>query len=141
MPLTVENFAANLVTARRIVGERLGVDPSNLTFEERKQFVKALAAYITQYPLSFAPNVLEAARVELQSGEHGALTGTGYDLGQFVDEALVNARKINPLDPEKINTTLLWLLGATVIVAIFYWVSKAWFARPSPKPSPSEADE
>ena len=124
MPLTAANFAANLKTARTVVAQRLGFDPSNLTYDQRTQYNKALAGYISQYPNSFSALTLDIARRELQQGDYPALSDTGLDLGAFVDAAVANAQAINPLDPQNIGTVGKYLLGAAAVVVFGYLVVK-----------------
>lgn len=103
------NWTANLKTARTVVAGRLGVDPSNMTYDQRTQYNIALAQYISKYPNSFDPATLDIARRILQQPAYQALTDTSLDLGAFVDQTLANANNLNPLNPS--GAIGKWVVG------------------------------
>jgi len=117
--LTEDNFRANLATAGRLVARELSVDPANLTFDQRVRYNSALAAKILQFPASFSPEMLEVARRFTEQRPTDALLDPSLDVGRFVDEALDNARDLNPLDSRNIGQTVAVASVIAVIVLVF----------------------
>ena len=125
--LTDANFTANLKTARTVIAQQQGVDPLNMTLDQRNKFNMALAQYISQYPNSFAPGVADMARRILQAGGYGSLQDTSLDFGQFFDDTLQNANDLNPLNIQ--GTVGKWFYGIAFTVLILWLTVKASQAR------------
>jgi hypothetical protein len=118
------NNRANLATAKRNALASLSLaDSSNLTFEERVAYNKALAAEILKYPQSFTPETVASAQI-VSGKVYGALES--FDLldaaDQFTETALASAKQILPEVGKQI-------LVGLVVVAVFYVVSKNFFNR------------
>lgn len=113
MALTADNFAANLKTAKRIVAERLGLDPGNLTYEQRGTYNKAFAEYVSQFPASFSPELLEIARRVLAQKDYESLQAEGIKLGEFA-EAYAGEVKTASAPGVK------WIAGLVLAAAVLY---------------------
>lgn len=111
MALTEANFSANLVTAKRIVAQQLGVDPANLSYEDRTRYNKALANYILQYPQSFSSQTLANAQA-VSAKDYENLQDASFDWGEFISETGTNAVPVL----EKFTNKLL-VVGAVALVA------------------------
>jgi len=114
--LTAANYAANLKTAAKNAAATAGVTgipPSSWTLTQRQAYNQSLTAQILKYPNSFAP---ETVNIATATNTDYGLRGHNFDsaLGTAVDTVADTVRTLNPLDPQNIKTTGLWLLVAAV---------------------------
>ncbi len=123
----------NLHTASHLVAAQMGVDPANLTYEQRIQYDKALAVVITKYPERFTEQAVRNAQDSLKKN-FTPLDNTGFDVGAFggalVDNAVVIGNKLggvgqNALDAlSNVSTVLKWGLPIAALFFLYLYTKK-----------------
>lgn len=130
MAVSALSNSANLKTAARNAAASIGVDPANLTYDERTAFNKALAAEILKYPRSFSDATLETAR-RIDAKAYQPLDDEGFDLSDFANLTVDNAGKIVDAAGSQLRTLSI---VAVLAVAAFYILPGA-LARANAKPA------
>jgi hypothetical protein len=125
-----EIFAQNMQTARRVIGERLGVNPNNLTFTQREEYIRALAAYVMQFPAAFAPLTVTAAQRIATLPPSMPLADTSFSWSDFGGGILDNAEKVNPLSEQNRGKTSWWIMLTLSLVAVLGFAVFAAKVRP-----------
>lgn len=121
MPVSSLQNSANLKTAGRNAAAAIGVNPGNLTYEERTAFNKALAAEVLKYPQSFSDETLATAR-RIAAVEYQPLQDAGFDLSDFANATVDNAGRIVDAGGSFLKKLLV---VAVVAVAAFYFLPGA----------------
>ena len=119
--LTVEQYRANLASAKNVVRYNLGLDqiaPSDWTYSQRTAYNKALADLIAKYPDRFSAQEQQVAEVvNAKAYEPLDTSGVLDDLqtfgGALVDEAAALNADINPFSAQN-RQFLFWLAVAGV---------------------------
>lgn len=122
MAVTAENARLNLRTVSANVAARLGLNPANMTYDQRRGYNVELAAEIQKYPQSFTPEILAIAS---KIKDTGALSDSSFSWGDFGSETLGNA-------PAVLGGFTNKLLMGLVVVAVAYIVVKNWPPGASP---------
>lgn len=121
MSMPLENAKANLRTASRNVAERLGVDPMNMSYEQRRAYNAALKAEILRYPESFTPEIVAIAE---KVQDDGALDMSSA-WGEFAPELTGNVVPV-------LNDFTNKLLITAVILGVVWIVVNQRPGGPSP---------
>ena len=130
--MTAEQNRLNLRSAERLAAAALGLDPDSnaeLTYEERIQFSKRLAAVVLLYPAQFTAETLATA-ARISTGNYPALEAPGatlvevtaaiYDaspipglvtLGEGVNQAVGTVGRLLPWAAAAAVAVLLWKLS------------------------------
>lgn len=113
MAVTTANARYNLRTAAGRVASRLGVDPQNMTYDERRAYTAALAAEVLAYPASFTPEILAIAE---RIRDPGPLVDDSFSWGAYADEVATAA----PGVLGEFTNKLLWILALGLVAWIFF---------------------
>lgn len=105
---------ANARTAARRVAARLGLDPLNLTFEQREVYTNALANEILAYPQSFTPDDLARARA-IAGQPLETLEDDSFQWVEAISGTVSNSAPVL----EGFTNKLLWILAAGFLFWIF----------------------
>ncbi|WP_415907275.1 hypothetical protein [Oleiharenicola sp. Vm1] len=117
--VTEANNALNLRTAARNVRARLGLPETNqMSYEQRTNYVKELAAEVLKYPQSFTQETLNRA-AQTAAKNYAALDNTDFAWGDFVTETANNAKPV-----------LGFTFGILAVVAVLYFTFLASANRP-----------
>lgn len=136
--LTAENIAANRRTLSGLLRSQMSLpdDGTAWTYSQRVEYNKAFAAYVLAHPASFSDaDTQTAAAISRQMPTQLDETSIAASLSAFGDEALQNARDINPLDKQNIKQVAMTLLIAAVFLGGVYIVVRNWPKGPHPVPA------
>lgn len=121
MAVTAENARLNLRTAAGNVAARLGVDPANMTYDQRRGYIVELAAEIQKYPQSFTPEILAIAA---RAKDPGAMQDDAFAWSEALGLTVAAAVPVLGGFTDK----LLLILGVAVVA---YVVVKAVQSKPA----------
>ena len=86
MPADAAQQKKNLSTARAIIAQRQGVDPSNLTYEQRGPYNRALAEFIADRPADFSAASVAIAQKVIDRPAYEPLADESLDFSAAIPD-------------------------------------------------------
>lgn len=131
--VTAEQNKLNLASARNVIATRLGLDPANMTYEQRREYNRALGEFVLKYPERFTDQTLSAARLAVSDASRlGAMDDTSFDWGSFGSSVVDNGIELGG-DAAQIgkgiaNTAAMasWLIPTVALAVVGIWVWGRW---------------
>ena len=138
MSATVAEARYNLRTVARTVAARLDVDPRNLSYDERRDYNRNLAAEILRYPNGFTPEILaSAAQIRDQGPQADSLSVWGSFIGDVTDTVLNTGASVAGIGNGVLTAARwsAWLIPLAVVAFVILWLMR----RPPSGPHPARA--
>lgn len=123
MAVTSTENAANLRSANNVAANRLGVDRTNLTYEQRLDYTREVAKVILEHPERFTPATVETAKATLNKN-YSPLEDPSFNWEQFAGEVGNEVAELGDSAAgvgegvKKALALSAWLIPVAVVVAV-----------------------